>query len=232
MSQNEITTTIENQEVQNVVAASETATKPVRIKKRMSTYNLATMAILAAIAAVLFMLEIVVFPAVPFYKLDFSNLPVLLGAFAMGPFEGVLILAIKAILGLLHTTSGGVGELADFIVGTAMVVPAGLIYHQKKSRGGALLGMLVGTVCAIIAAIFANYFIMFPAFGITEEALVGMGSKMFAGVTSTWTFVFYITALFNLIKFVAISVVGYLIYKPLSPVLHGRKAGSRKANQK
>lgn len=198
-------------------------------KKLFSTSNLTRMALLAAMASVLFLVEI---PVVAFYKLDLSNVPVLLGAFAMGPFEGVLILAIKAILGLLHTTSGGVGELADFIVGTAMVVPAGLIYHQKKSRGGALLGMLVGTVCAIIAAIFANYFIMFPAFGITEEALVGMGSKMFAGVTSTWTFVFYITALFNLIKFVAISVVGYLIYKPLSPVLHGRKAGSRKANQK
>ena len=98
-----------------------------------------------------------------------------------------------------------------------------LIYHKNKTRTGALTGMLVGTVCAIGAAILANYFIMFPAFGITEEALVGMGSKMFAGVTDTWTFVFYITALFNLIKFVAISVVGYLIYKPLSPILHGKR---------
>ena len=209
---------------------TNTQTQPVKHKKRMSTHNLATMAILAAIAAVLFMLEIVVFPAVPFYKLDFSNLPVLLGAFAMGPLEGVLILAIKAILGLLHTTSGGVGELADFIVGTAMVVPAGLIYHRNKSRMGALTGMLVGTVCAVLAAILANYFIMFPAFGITEEALVGMGSKMFAGVTNTWTFVFYITALFNLLKFVAISMVGYLIYKPLSPILHGRRTRAKKAN--
>lgn len=209
---------------------TNTQTQPIKHKKRMSTYNLATMAILAAIAAVLFMLEIVVFPAVPFYKLDFSNLPVLLGAFAMGPFEGVLILAIKAILGLLHTTSGGVGELADFIVGTAMVVPAGLIYHRNKSRMGALTGMLVGTVCAVLAAILANYFIMFPAFGITEEALVGMGSKMFAGVTNTWTFVFYITALFNLLKFVAISIVGYLIYKPLSPILHGRRTRAKKTN--
>lgn len=209
---------------------TNTQTQTIKHKKRMSTHNLATMAILAAIAAVLFMLEIVVFPAVPFYKLDFSNLPVLLGAFAMGPFEGVLILAIKAILGLLHTTSGGVGELADFIVGTAMVVPAGLIYHRNKSRMGALTGMLVGTVCAVLAAILANYFIMFPAFGITEEALVGMGSKMFAGVTNTWTFVFYITALFNLLKFVAISIVGYLIYKPLSPILHGRRTRAKKAN--
>lgn len=210
-----------NQNINEITTAT-TVQKTTR-RKRMSTRNLATMAILAAIAAVLFMLEIVVFPAVPFYKLDFSNLPVLLGAFAMGPVEGVIILLIKAVLGLLHTTSGGVGELADFIVGCGMVIPAGLIYHRNKSRGGALTGMITGTVCAVIAAIFANYFIMFPAFGITEEALVGMGSKMFAGVTSTWTFVFYITALFNLIKFTAISIVGYLIYKPLSPILHGRR---------
>lgn len=193
--------------------------------KKISVHDLTTMAILSAIAAILFLpvFEIMVFPAVPFYKLDFSNLPVLLGAFAMGPVQGVIILGLKALLGLLHTTSGGVGELADFIVGAAMVVPAGLIYRMRKTRTGALIGMLAGTVCAIGAAILANYFIMFPAFGITEEALVGMGSKMFAGVTSTWTFVFYITALFNLIKFAAISVVGYLIYKPLSPILHGKR---------
>jgi riboflavin transporter FmnP len=193
--------------------------------KKISVHDLTTMAILSAIAAILFLpvFEIMVFPAVPFYKLDFSNLPVLLGAFAMGPVQGVSILGLKALLGLLHTTSGGVGELADFIVGAAMVVPAGLIYRMRKTRTGALTGMLAGTVCAIGAAILANYFIMFPAFGITEEALVGMGSKMFAGVTSTWTFVFYITALFNLIKFAAISVVGYLIYKPLSPILHGKR---------
>ena len=210
-----------NQNINETTVATNTTGQKTTRKKHMSTRNLATMAILAAIAAVLFMLEIVVFPAVPFYKLDFSNLPVLLGAFAMGPVEGVIILLIKAVLGLLHTTSGGVGELADFIVGCGMVIPAGLIYHRNKTRRGALTGMLVGTVCAIGAAILANYFIMFPAFGITEEALVSMGSKLFAGVTDTWTFIFYITALFNLIKFVAISVVGYLIYKPLSPILHG-----------
>lgn len=190
-------------------------------KRKMTTRELTTMAILSAIAAVLFMIEIPVFPAVPFYKLDFSNLPVLLGAFALGPVQGVLILLLKALLGLLHTTSGGVGELADFIVGCAMVVPAGLIYRKMKSRKGALLGMLIGTLCAVLAAIFANYFIMFPAFGITEAALVGMGSKVFPFVTDTWSFVFCVTAAFNLIKFVAISIIGFLIYKPLSPILHG-----------
>ena len=192
-----------------------------KTKHKMTTRELTTMAILSAIAAILFMIEIPVFPAVPFYKLDFSNLPVLLGAFALGPVQGVLILLLKSLLGLLHTTSGGVGELADFIVGFAMVIPAGLIYRKNKSRKGAVIGMLVGTVCAIIAAILANYYIMFPAFGITEEALVGFGQKVFPFVSDTWSFVFTVTASFNLIKWVLISILTGLIYKPLSPILHG-----------
>ncbi|MBE5802866.1 MAG: ECF transporter S component [Clostridiales bacterium] len=222
MMKNDQETRNENNGIQTVVTID--GNKPAARRKKTTTRDLATMAILSAIAAILFMIEIPIFPAVPFYKLDFSNLPVLLGAFAMGPVQGVLILGLKSLLGLLHTTSGGVGELADFLVGCAMVVPAGLIYHKKKSRGGALFAMLVGTLCAIIAAILANYFILFPAFGITEEALVGMGSKLIPAVKDMWTFVLYVTALFNLIKFVAISVVGYIIYKPLSPILHGRKA--------
>lgn len=192
-----------------------------KTKRKMTTRELTTMAILSAIAAILFMIEIPVFPAVPFYKLDFSNLPVLLGAFALGPVQGVLILLLKSLLGLLHTTSGGVGELADFIVGCAMVIPAGLIYRKNKSRKGAVIGMLVGTVCAINAAILANYYIMFPAFGITEEALVGFGQKVFPFVSDTWSFVFTVTASFNLIKWVLISILTGLIYKPLSPILHG-----------
>ena len=105
--------------------------------KRLTTRQLTTIAILAAISAVLFMVEI---PIVLFYKLDFSNLPVLLGAFAMGPGPATLILLIKSLLGLLHTSSQGVGELADFLMGFAMILPAGLIYQRHKTRKGALVG--------------------------------------------------------------------------------------------
>ena len=195
-------------------------------KPLLSTRDMATTAVLGAIASVLFLFEIVVFPAVPFYKLDFSNLPVLLGTFAMGPVQGLLILAIKALLGLLHSTSGGVGELADFLMGAAMLLPVGLVYKCNKSRKTALLGMLLGTICAIIAAMLANYFILLPFFGVTEEALVSMGSKLFPQVTNTVSFVIIITGLFNLIKFLAISIVGFVIYKPLSPILHGRRKSS------
>ena len=118
--------------------------------KRLTTRQLTTIAILAAISAVLFMVEI---PVVLFYKLDFSNLPVLLGAFAMGPGPATLILLIKSLLGLLHTSSQGVGELADFLMGFAMILPAGLIYQRHKTRKGALIGLVVGTVAATIAGV-------------------------------------------------------------------------------
>ena len=98
-------------------------------KSLLTTRELTTVAILAAISAVLFMIEI---PIVLFYKLDLSHLPVLLGAFSMGPVAGTMILLVKSILGLLHSSSQGVGELADFIMGFAMMLPAALIYQRNK----------------------------------------------------------------------------------------------------
>jgi riboflavin transporter FmnP len=130
--------------------------------RRPDTRKLTTIAILAAVASLLFLLEI---PIVLFYKLDFSNLPVLLGTFAMGPAAGTAILFLKSALGLLHTTSQGVGELADFLVGLAMVLPAGFIYRAHKSRRSALIGMAVGGVCATVAGVLANVYILIPFTG-------------------------------------------------------------------
>ncbi len=190
----------------------------------LTTRQLSTVAILAAIAAVLFLIEI---PVVLFYKLDLSSLPVLLGAFAMGPVPGTLILLVKALLGLLHTTSQGVGELADFIMGFAMMLPASLIYRRNKTRKGAIIGLAVGTVVATVVAVLTNLYIMIPfygaAYGMPVEAIVGMGQKVVPAVNSVGRFVLLITAPFNILKWVVISVVTALIYKPLSPILHGRK---------
>ena len=190
----------------------------------LTTRQLSTVAILAAIAAVLFMIEI---PVVLFYKLDLSSLPVLLGAFAMGPMPGTLILLVKALLGLLHTTSQGVGELADFIMGFAMMFPAAIIYRRMKSRKGAILGMVIGTIVATIVAVLTNLYIMIPfygaAYGMPVEAIVGMGQAILPAVDSVGKFVLMITAPFNILKWVVISVVTALVYKPLSPILHGRR---------
>jgi len=193
-------------------------------KTLLTTRELSTVAILSAIAAVLFMIEI---PVVLFYKLDLSSLPVLLGAFAMGPLPGTLILLVKALLGLLHSTSQGVGELADFIMGFAMLLPASLTYQRLKSRKGAIIGMVLGTIAATIVAVLTNMYIMIPfygaAYGMPVEAIVGMGQAIVPAVDSAWKFVLLITGPFNILKWVVISVLTAVVYKPLSPILHGRK---------
>ncbi len=198
---------------------------------RFTTQTISMIAILAAIASLLFLVEI---PVVLFYKLDFSNLPVLLGTFSMGPVAGVIILAIKSLIGLLHTSSQGVGELADFLIGAAMVVPAGLIYYNKKARGGALLGMLVGSLCATVTGVLANVYLLIPfygaAYGMPVEQIIAMGQTVIPSLDTVWKFVFAITAPFNLLKWGVLSLLGFVIYKPLSPILHGRQHMAGSAN--
>lgn len=196
-------------------------------KSTLSTRNLTTIAILAAISAVLFMIEI---PIVLFYKLDLSSLPVLLGSFAMGPAAGTLIQLIKSLLGLLHSTTQGVGELADFVMGFAMLLPAGLVYRRLKSRRGAIVGMALGTVTATVVAVLTNLYIMIPfygiAYGMPVDAIVSMGAAIVPAVDSALKFVLLITAPFNVLKWVIVGIVTALIYKPLSPILHGRRKRS------
>ena len=190
-------------------------------KTRFSVGVMTRVAILAAAASILFLIQI---PIVAFYKLDLSNIPVLLGAFSMGPIPGMMILALKSLIGLLSSSSAGIGELADFIMGAALVLPAALIYQQNKTRKSAIIGMAVGTLCMVIAGVLANKYIMLPFYmgayhmdmdGILKFANVG-------GVDSEWKLLLLITGPFNLLKGVVLSIVTGLIYKPLSPILHAK----------
>jgi riboflavin transporter len=202
-------------------------------KSLFNTRQLATIAVLAAVASLLFLFEI---PVVLFYKLDFSNLPVLLGTFSMGPLAGTMVLLVKSVLGLLHSSSQGVGELADFLTGLAMVLPAGYLYRANKSRRGALVGMAVGALCATVAGVLANVYILVPfygaVYGMPVETIVGMGHGLIPAVDTLWKFVFIITAPFNILKWAAISALGWLMYKPLSPLLHGRRRAVRAVDPK
>ena len=186
-----------------------------------STPYLTRMAILVAVASILFLIEV---PVVAFYKLDVSNLPVLLGAFSMGTVPGLIILALKSVIGLLHSSSAGVGELADFLMGAALIVPASLIYHGNKTRKNALIGMAVGTVCMVAVGVLANKFIMLPfymgAYHMDMEGILKLANV--GGVDSEWKLLLLITAPFNLLKGVVLSILTGLIYKPLSPLLHAR----------
>ena len=186
---------------------------------RISVGVMTRIAVLAAIASVLFLVEI---PVVAFYKLDLSNIPVLLGAFSMGPVPGLVILAIKSAVGLLHSSSAGVGELADFVMGAALVIPAAMIYHQNKTRKNAIIGMAVGTVCMIVAGILMNKYVLIPfymgAFHMDMEGILNFAKV--SGVDSEWKLLLLVTGPFNLLKGVVLSIVAGLIYKPLSPILH------------
>lgn len=193
-------------------------------KRTLNTREITTIACLAAVASILFMLEI---PVVLFYKLDFSNLPPLLAMFSMGPLAGTLTLAIKSLVGLLHSSSQGVGELADFLMGLAMILPAGILYQRSKTRRGALTGMVVGGLCATLVGVLSNLYILIPfyalVYGMPVEQIIAMGQAIIPSIHSAWEFVLLITAPFNLLKWTAICVVGWVLYKPLSPLLHGRR---------
>ncbi len=190
-------------------------------KPRFTASTIARIALLSAIASVLFLIEIPL--GMPFYKLDLSNIPVLLGTFSMGTLPGVVILGLKSLIGLTHSSSAGVGELADFIMGLAMILPASLMYQRHKTRKTALIGMLAGVLCSVVVSVFVNKWIMLPfymgAFHMTMEDLVA--SAHWGGVDSEWKLLLLITAPFNLIKGVVISGLTFLLYKRLSPLLHG-----------
>ncbi len=193
-------------------------------KRRMSTQYLTRIAVLGALSAILFMIEI---PVIAFYKLDLSTLPALLGAFSMGPMAGLIILVIKNLFGMLHSTSMYVGELADLIMGAAYVLPAALIYRHKKSRKNALISMVAGTLIMTVVAVLVNWQIMIPfymtAYGFPMEKIVGMAQGALPFVNTEWELLMFVTAPFNLLKGVILSLLTFILYKRLSPLLHVRK---------
>ena len=193
-------------------------------KKTLSVQYLTRIAVLTALSSILFMISI---PIVAFYSLDLSNLPVLLGAFSMGPVAGLIILGLKSLIGCLTSSTMYVGELADFIMGAAFVLPAALIYQRNKSRKGALIGMITGTVALILAGCLTNAYLLIPfymkAFGMPMEAIIGMCAQALPFVDTEQKVILFVTAPYNLLKGVVLCVLTYMIYKPLSPLLHVRK---------
>lgn len=192
--------------------------------QKLSTQYLTRIAVLGALASILFLIEI---PVVAFYKLDLSTLPALLGAFSMGPAAGVAIMLIKDLTGMLHSSSMYVGELADFIMGVAFILPAGLIYRHHKSRKNALIGMAVGTLVMIVVSVLVNWKIMLPFFMAANNwdmaFIVAYVAKAVPAVHSEWSLLLLVTAPFNLLKGVVLSVLTFVMYKRLSPLLHVRR---------
>ena len=193
--------------------------------KRLNTRMIAQIGMLGAIAVVLMLFEIPLPFAPSFYEIDLSEVPVLIGCFSMGPLAGVLIELIKIILNLCINGSmtAGVGELANFVIGCALVLPAAFIYKRKKTKKAAVIGLITGTLFMTISGCFINAYVMLPtyakAFGMPIEALVEMGSAVNANITDLFTFVMFAVVPFNLLKGVLVSVIVLLIYKKISPIL-------------
>ncbi|MCD8144833.1 MAG: ECF transporter S component [Oscillospiraceae bacterium] len=197
-----------------------------------STHNITVTAMLSAVAFILMFLE---FPAplMPsFVKLDISDLPALLGTFALGPVSGIVIEGIKNLLFILFhgTSSAGVGELCNFLLGCCFVVPSGLIYRRRKTRKRAVVGSLVG--CAVMAAcsLPINLFLVYPAYvrfyGLPLENIIEMYQAILPGVNSLLACLTIFNLPFTFIKGLLDALLCFLIYKPLSPILHHGRGDS------
>ncbi|MCQ2549116.1 MAG: ECF transporter S component [Lachnospiraceae bacterium] len=191
----------------------------------LSTRKVAMIGMLSAVATVLMLLEFPVPFAPPFYKMDLSELPVLIGSFAFGPVTGVMVEFCKIILKLLFksTSTAFVGELANFSVGCSFILPASILYYLKKDKKHALVGCLVGTLIMTIFGTSFNGIYLLPKFaelfGMPLEAIIGMGTAINSNIVSVTSFVCLAVAPLNLIKGTTVSIITLLIYKKISPIL-------------
>ncbi len=192
--------------------------------KSTKTQYIVKVGLLTAVAAIVMYLEFMI-PMMPvFLKMDLSEIPVLIGTFALGPVAGVLIELLKNLFHVLSTSTMGIGELANFIVGIAFVIPAGMIYNRKKNRSGALLALVVGGISMAVVAASANYFVFIPLYQSALhwplEAIIQLGTKGNQSIVDLRSLIVLGIVPFNLIKAVIISVITLLIYKKMSIVLN------------
>lgn len=184
-----------------------------------------TIAMLAAIATILMLFDFPVAFVPSFYKMDFSELPVIIAAFAMGPLAGVTTEFIKVLLNLFINGTGTafVGEFANFIMGCCYVIPASIFYYSKKKRSFAIIGLAVGTVMTAVAGCFLNGYLLIPTysklFHMPLDVIIGMGTEKNGAVNGVMSFVVLLVAPFNMIKYSITSVMVMLVYKPLSRLL-------------
>ena len=191
----------------------------------MNVKFIAVTAILSSISAVLMMLSFPIpfFP--PFMKFDLSDFPALIGAFALGPWAGCIIELIKNLSHLMRTSSAGIGEFANFIIGASFVIPAGIIYKYNKTRKGALLGMAIGVICMAVIGVLANYFILFPFYQtiMPIEKIIKMTQKFVPSVDSLWKVILFSIVPFNILKGTILSMLAFFSYKHFSAIINIKK---------
>lgn len=199
------------------------ATKTVQ-RSHVNTRKIAMTAILAAAASVLMFISFKL-PFMPsFISLDFSELPALLASFTLGPMSGVAVCFVKNLINLTQSMTGGVGELSNFIIGSAFVLPAGLIYRRHRTIDGAAVGSLLGAVLMAVLGLLSNYFIVYPIYTniMSMDAILGMYRAINPAIENLWQALVVFNLPFTFCKGLISAVVTLLIYRKLEPVINGR----------
>ncbi len=193
--------------------------------KNTHTRSIAVTALFAAISTVLMFFSFGV-PFVPSYlKIDFSDLPALLASFALGPVHGVAVSLIKNAVNVFFTTTGGIGEVSNFLLSALFVFPAGLIYKKNKTKKGALIGALVGLAVMTSMSVVTNTFLVYPVYtklyGI--DVIVNMASSIIKSVDSVFDIILIFNTPFTFVKGLLNTLLTFLLYKRLSPIIRTGK---------
>ena len=194
-------------------------------KTERRTRYLAVTAMLSAVSIVLMQFDFSV-PLMPsFIKMDLSDLPALIGSFSMGPLYGVIIALVKNLLHLLRTSTGGIGELSNFLLSALFVLPAGVIYQKKKTRKRAIIGAVIGAACMAVGSVITNYFIVYPVYTafMPMETIIAMYQAILPSIKNgdLLSCLVIFNMPFTFVKAMLSVVITLLIYKPLSPIIHG-----------
>lgn len=192
---------------------------------KLSVRTMASVAMLAAVSFVLMLFDFSV-PFMPgFIKMDFSELPALIGSFALGPVAGVMVCFVKNLLHLFVTSTGGVGELSNFVLGAVFVSVAGVIYKKNKTRKGAFIGALAGALSMAVISVFSNYYIVYPVYTafMPMEGMIAAYNAIYSGINNLWQALIIFNMPFTFVKGMAVTAVSFLIYKKIAPILKGTK---------
>ena len=192
--------------------------------KKINIRFLVTTGVLSAVASVLMMLSFSV-PFMPaFIKMDFSELPALIAAFSMGPVSGVCVCLVKNVINLTMTTTGGVGELSNFLLGCMFVIPAGLIYRIRPTRKSALIGAVSGSALMAIGSLPLNYYVTYPVYSkiLPVDKIVGMYQAIFGGVNGLFECLLIFNVPYTFLKGMLNTAIAFVIYKHISRLIKGK----------
>lgn len=189
----------------------------------LRTKDMTKIGMLSVIAFILMYFQLpITFVAPPFMKLDISDLPVLMGAFTMGPVFGIIIAAIKNILHIVFkgTMTAGIGELSNFIISSTFAFVSAYFYRKHRTYKGAIISLTLGVLAMTFLAMLSNYFVVFPLYAkvMPMDAIIAMGSAITSKITGLFTMMIYSVLPFNLIKGFTTSAVMMLVYKKISPI--------------